>query len=733
MFESTLPSKPATVPPCRPQGRGLSIRSVLTGLLVLTIVIVTGQAWFSLRQIAEMRESLTRITRHGLPAVEGADRINIQINDVRSKQYRLFVTGEPELLKAHQNLDRGMQALAEIRRTYEALIESRDERQAYDRFSQKWASYSDLWARTENLLNAGRREEALFLFKNEMWAVSNDASVAIDDLVDLVRRHATEAAEAAEGAYRNANVAISVALALAMVTASLAAAYVLLWIARPLGSITAALTRLAAGDRSPAIPEMNRGDEIGQMAKAFDVFLAKTLALEEAHHVIQIAQEEAQALARHDALTGLPNRRLFACELQEAVHRAEIGLDHCSMLLIDLDGFKPVNDRFGHATGDAVLCEIANRLKSLVRGIDLAARLGGDEFAVITAHSSHTAAGHEALIRLASQVIQAVQEPISIGPNCVRISASVGIASCPAGGESTEALMRAADLAMYRAKQDGPGRFMFFERRFDEEIRTRATLEGELRQAISAGNIRPFYQPMVRLADESIVGFEILARWNHPQHGFIAPDLFVPMAEQLDTIADLTTSILRQACMDAKHWPHDISISLNISAVELHDLSLPTRIMAILAAADFPPSRLQVEITEAALIRDEGAARSVMIALQTLGIKLALDDFGTGYSSLNHLVHLSLDKVKIDRRFIETMDRDPESAKIVEAVLALARNVGVAAVAEGIESGAVLDRLVAGGCTYGQGYYLGQPVFAAEALRLLGRRIPENLPVRASA
>ena len=724
-------AEPAIALP-RPR-QGVSIRSALAALLAVMIVIVAGQAWFSLRQLGRMHEELTRITTHWLPAIDSADRINIGINDVRGKQYRFFVTDEPELQKARHNLDRGTQAVADARRTYETLIDSREEQQAYDRFSREWARYGDLWERVAGLFGMGRRDEALALFKTDMWAVSDDAGAALDGLVDIVRRETAQAAEAAETANRHAGTAIEVALGLALAIAGMAAAYVLVRIARPLGSMTDALTRLAAGDRGFTIPEIDRRDEIGQMAKAFEVFRANTLDLENAHRVIQIAREEAQSLARHDALTGLPNRRLFAGEIEEAIRRAEAGTAQCSVLLIDLDGFKPVNDRFGHATGDAVLCAIANRLKGLVRGADLAARLGGDEFALVTAQAGHTAAGRDALIRLAGQVTQAVQEPISIGASCVRISASVGVASYPADGDGIETLIRAADLAMYRAKQVGPGGFMFFERSFDEEIRARATLEAELRQAIAAGDIRPFYQPIVELAGHRIVGFEVLARWNHPERGFVPADLFITMAEQLDVIADLTTSVLRQACLDVRHWPDDIVLALNVSAVELHDMSLPTRIMAVLSAADFPPSRLEVEITETALIHDQKTARAVMIALQTLGIKLALDDFGTGYSSLNHLVHLSFDKLKIDRSFVQAMHRDPECAKIVDAVLTLARSFGVAAIAEGIESEAALERLVAGGCMYGQGYFLGKPAPAADAFRLLGAGAPEALALSASA
>ena len=719
--------------PHRLPGWSVSIKSTLAGLIAVMAVIAIGQAWFSLRQLSRMHDGLTSITGHSLPSVERADRVNIQINDVRSKQYRFFVTDESEIAQARENLARGLAALAAARGAYEAFIIDHEERRAYDRFSREWGRYSALWDRTDALLSAGQRDAALKLFKVEMWQVSNDAGAALDEVVDYVHRRSIKAADTAKEADRDARFATYVALGLALMIAGLAAIYVLNRIALPLSLITRALTRLATGDRGVVIPAVQRMDEIGLMAKAFDVFRANILELEEAHRAIRIAQEEAQALARHDALTGLPNRRLFATKLQDAVQRVEAGTGRCSVLLMDLDGFKPVNDRLSHAAGDSVLCEVARRLRGFSREPGIVARLGGDEFAIIAHHGGDAGGDRDELIALGRDVATSLREPIQVGATYVSIGASVGIASCPIDGADVETLLSAADLAMYRAKHDAPGSYKFFERSFDEEVRDRATVEADLRQAIAAREIQPFYQPIVDLARSRICGFEVLARWEHPARGFMSPDLFIPMAERLNVVAELTSSILRQACADARDWPGHLFLAVNVSAVELQDASLPTRIMAVLLDAGFPPSRLELEVTETALIHDRKTARTVMVALQTLGIKLALDDFGTGYSSLNHLVNLSFDKIKIDRSFVNAMRHDLQSGKVVDAVLGLAKNFGVSVVAEGIEDADVIARLRAGGCAYGQGYHFGKAVPAAEASALLSSAAPEDVRLDAVA
>jgi diguanylate cyclase (GGDEF)-like protein len=481
------------------------------------------------------------------------------------------------------------------------------------------------------------------------------------------------------------------------------------------------------------VPELYRSDEIGEMANAFEVFRTNSFALDQAHEATRLAQEEAHALARHDALTGLPNRRVFSAELQAALGRAQSGAATYSVLLIDLDRFKEINDLQGHAAGDVVLCEIALRLKGVLRANDTVARLGGDEFAIIAEGEAELSAHMDGAKHLANKLIGAIRAPIMVGESSAQIGASIGIAICGADGSDAAGLLHAADIAMYRAKRDGKGTFRFFEQSMDEDIRAQAALEADLKTAIADEQIEPYYQPLVDIQQNRICGFEALARWDHPVRGFVPPDVFIPLVEQLGLIAELTSSVLRQACRDALQWPDEIWLSFNISPSDLKDPALATRLLSIIVQEGFPPHRLEVEITETALVSDIKTAQSILTALQGLGIKIALDDFGTGYSSLYHLRELKFDKVKIDRSFVQAMLANPESEKIVDAILGLTKHLNLPTVAEGIENPAVMRRLAERGCAYGQGYYFGKAMTADSAAALLNRDDAERVRIQAVA
>ncbi|HVY51894.1 MAG TPA: EAL domain-containing protein [Devosia sp.] len=283
--------------------------------------------------------------------------------------------------------------------------------------------------------------------------------------------------------------------------------------------------------------------------------------------------------------------------------------------------------------------------------------------------------------------------------------------------------MRAADIAMYRAKHDGRGAFRFFEQEMDEELRAQAEFESDLKAAIASGEIQPYYQPLVDVAAGKVYGFEVLARWPHPVRGMVPPDKFIPLCEQLGLIPQLCASMLRRACRAALRWPEDITLSVNISPSQLRDVSLPTQLLTILNQEQFSPKRLEIEITETALITDLETAKQILTAIRAVGIKVALDDFGTGYSSLYHLRELKFDKVKIDRSFVPSMEEDRESEKIVDAILSLAQSIGMPTVAEGIENKRVLEHLAEKGCEFGQGFLFGKALNAADAERLLGEGV----------
>ncbi len=442
-------------------------------------------------------------------------------------------------------------------------------------------------------------------------------------------------------------------------------------------------------------------------------------ALQKANASAEAASQLAQSLARHDALTGLPNRRVFSEALAAAVARAQNSGGIYAAMVVDLDQFKPVNDIHGHPAGDAVLKEVAIRLGNIVDRAVTLARLGGDEFAVLLECDPKNGSPKDSASSLAQRIIERVQMPMEINGSRVRIGATVGIALCPLDGTDPEMLMRSADMAMYDAKQDNRGTFAFFKPTMEADVRARTALEDDVRKAVTEKEILPYYQPLIRLSDDRLVGFEILARWRHPERGPVPPDTFIPVVEKLDLIGDMTYALLERACVDARNWPWDISIALNISPRHFSDPYLPVKILAILSKTGFPPTRLELEITETALVADLPAARASLLALRSCGIKISLDDFGTGYSNLHHLRELRFDKIKIDRSFVLSMDDDRESSKIVRAVIDLAHSLGLPTIAEGIEHEGAMRDVKENGAEYGQGFHFGKAMPVAEANELV--------------
>ena len=436
--------------------------------------------------------------------------------------------------------------------------------------------------------------------------------------------------------------------------------------------------------------------------------MLKSLRLRQEMAARRSAESTAQSIARRDALTGLPNRRMLV-ETIAAAQSSTPARNH-ALMMIDLDRFKPVNDIYGHAAGDFILCTLAERLRAALPRDSTVARLGGDEFAAFVPCDG----SGDDLMRLAQQIITALSEPAPWQHARVEVGATIGIALMPQDGADAEALLRSADIAMYRGKREGRGAYRFFERSMDEELKARVSLECSLRAAIAGGEIRPHYQPLVALPDRKLLGFEVLARWYHPERGVIPPSVFIPIAEDTGLIAELCFSLLRQACRDAREWPEHLGLSINISPIQFKDRLLAARILAILAETKFSAKRLEVEITETALTSDLDVARETLAILQGAGVSVALDDFGTGYSSLYHLREMKFDKIKIDRSFVQSLNADDESAKIVSAILGLGRSLGISTTAEGIESSDNSAWLAEQGCTTGQGYLFGQPVPASE-------------------
>ncbi len=427
---------------------------------------------------------------------------------------------------------------------------------------------------------------------------------------------------------------------------------------------------------------------------------------------LRTALARTESVARTDALTDLPNRRGLYEELRAALARLERGDSGVALLLLDLDRFKTINDLHGHLVGDHLLQLVAARLRALARAGDLIARLGGDEFALIIPldAADPSSSPFDAAILVARRVIASLHQPFDLtGEVMVQVGVSIGMVLAQQHGEDANTLLHCADVAMHQAKADGCGRFRFFEPGMDAAARARALLEGDLRAALAADQIVPNFQPMVEMDDGRIAGFEMLARWPHPTRGMVSPSEFVPIVEELGLIGLMTDRLLRRACRIATTWPADVSLACNVSPLQLRDRALPAMIRNALHDAGLPAHRLELEITESALVGDLDLARDILHELKALGVRLALDDFGTGYSSLRHLQMLPFDTLKIDASFVGAMVRDVESRKIVSAVVGLAKSLGLSIVAEGVEEPETATMLRELRCDVGQGWLFGRP------------------------
>jgi diguanylate cyclase (GGDEF)-like protein/PAS domain S-box-containing protein len=423
------------------------------------------------------------------------------------------------------------------------------------------------------------------------------------------------------------------------------------------------------------------------------------------------AVSRLEQLALHDPLTGLLNRPGFLALVDRVLASQQL----LAVLFIDLDDFKALNDAHGHSIGDVVLREIGDRL-GRVPGYDaMAARLSGDEFAVLL---PGTDTDVEVAAR-ARDILRLLAEPLRHVGMALDVSATIGVSVSPRDGRSATALLRAADIALAYGKSAGGSCYRFFETRMGEALDAETELKNELRAAIATGEIEPFYQPLVRIGDTTVVGFEVLARWVHPTKGVLAPDAFLPLVGELGLSSDMFLAQLQSVCTTASEWPAHIRLSVNLSPHELQNETLPDTVRALLERTGFDGTRLEIEITEDALIHDSKVARGVLDGLRAMGMTVSLDDFGTGYSSLYHLRELPFDKVKIDKSFTRALDTDADNERYVAAIIGLCHALGLEMTAEGIEDEPTLRRLRKLGCTYGQGYLFGRAVRAAEASEML--------------
>jgi len=429
------------------------------------------------------------------------------------------------------------------------------------------------------------------------------------------------------------------------------------------------------------------------------------------HHVIAArdlrarkkTEQHIRYLAHHDALTSLPNRAYFNATIEQAL-KARPDAGKLAVLCLDLDRFKEVNDLFGHAAGDRVLQTVANRISGLLRNGQIMSRLGGDEFAILLPHIISA----DAARRLAENVLAALRVKGDT-PETDSISCSIGIAICPDDADDRQALLNHADTALYRAKTEGRNTFRLFEAKMGAEVRERRMIEHDLRQAVAGNEFRLVYQPQHDIQADIVTGFEALLRWKHPGRGDVSPATFIPIAEEAGAILGIGEWVLRTACREAASWPQPLTVAVNVSTLQIYDPHLAKLVHGILLETGLAPDRLELEITETALVRDLNRALLTLRQIKALGVRIAMDDFGTGYSSLSNLRAFPFDKIKIDGSFIKSVDSNEQAATIVRTVLGLGRGLGLPVLAEGVETAGEMKFLREQNCDGIQGYLIGRP------------------------
>jgi diguanylate cyclase (GGDEF)-like protein len=486
-------------------------------------------------------------------------------------------------------------------------------------------------------------------------------------------------------------------------------------ITQPLAELLRATRSITKG-RKARVPVAS-GDEIGKLAESFNAMV----------DAIEVRERRITHVALHDALTGLPNRKYFVEQLDQALARRR-GDARVVVAYIDLDDFKMVNDTLGHAAGDRLLCDVAAQLQAALPD-GLIARLSGDEFAALIPALPASAD----VAALAMRLQGCFARDIVLDARKAEVSASIGIAVAPEDGTDAAVLLKNADLALYRAKQEGKGGHHFFEPSLDERARHRRRLEADLREAIRDGGFQLHFQPLYSLTEDRLKAFEALVRWPHATLGMVAPNDFIPLAEETGLIMQIGEWVMREACRQAQAWPEPLSVAVNLSSKQFLSPALPAMVVQALAASGLPPQRLEVEITESAFIDNADKTLEMLHTLQGLGVRITLDDFGTGYTSLGHLRLFPFNKLKIDHSFVQDLAPEGNAHAVIRAITTLADALGIETLAEGVEEPAQLALLRQEGCQQIQGYLLSRPIAADQVERFIMEKVARAEVIRLRA
>lgn len=483
---------------------------------------------------------------------------------------------------------------------------------------------------------------------------------------------------------------------------------------KPLSNIIQHLTRINPDHPSEHLIPLLKGHENNELGLWVNTANQLLISIERNTHLRHEAENSLLRMAQYDFLTGLPNRQQLQTQLSKILVDASRSQRRVAVLCVGLDDFKGINEQFGYQTGDQLLQALTDRIRAHSGSLGALARLGGDQFALVQAYIEQPYESAE----LAQYILDDLEAPFSIEQQNIRLRATIGITLFPEDGDTSEQLLQKAEQTMTLAKNRSRGRYQFYIASVDREMRRRRELEKDLRDALACNQLYLAYQPQIRYSDHRVVGVEALLRWHHPEHGLIAPDLFIPLAEANGSIIAIGEWVLDQACSQLREW-HDqgfteLRMAVNLSTVQLHHSELPRVVNNLLQVYRLPPGSLELEVTETSLMEDITTAAQHLLSLRRSGALIAIDDFGTGYSSLSYLKSLPLDKIKIDKSFVQDLIDDDDDTTIVRAIIQLGKSLGMQVIAEGVETLEQEAYVISEGCHEGQGYLYSKPLSARE-------------------
>jgi diguanylate cyclase (GGDEF)-like protein len=654
-------------------------------------------AFFGFRGVSDAGDRVIRLYDGPLIAVDHARSAHAAFNEARLLVQSNSGSGEVPL----QILDKQLRAIADDLSIVSERIGNESVTAALAQAEVRIRDWSEAELRIINPPLAGLTAiPAPFVIEKK----SEAAIAALDDLVETVAAYGFEYRMMAEDAVASSRrIMLALSFGVALIGLLLAASFSHS-MSKPILEAWWFAESVAAGNLTNKI-EVRRRDEIGGLQHSL---VTMQTSLKERADEDQALIERILFMAHHDQLTGLCNRSQFTYELDDAIQRLNQEAKAFSVLVLDLNKFKNVNDTLGHPVGDELLKHVADRLKQSVRATDVVARLGGDEFAIL--QSDIGADQREAAIGLSLRIDEMLSLPFDLSGNTVNIGTSIGIALAPKHGAVSSDLLRKADLALYDAKSGGGRCFAFFTASMLKVVEDRRILEAELRLAVERDELELYYQPVVHARTGLTCAVEALIRWRHPVRGLVPPDQFIPLAEETGLIIPIGEWILQRACTDAAQWPENITVAVNLSAVQFKRGDLFDVILCALVESGLTPRRLELEITETVLLENEQEFLTTIRQLKNVGVTIALDDFGTGYSSLSYLTKFPFDRIKIDRSFTAGMGNRSDCDAVISSVLTLARGLNISVTAEGVETDEQFALLRSAGVDLLQGYLFGRPV-----------------------